>query len=249
MCTTIGYLDPASEWPVLIMSTRDEVDNRPTTQPGFHWQSSGLFGCKDELAGGSWLLLNTSKSRISIILNRQEIASTQHSFRSRGQYLLDRASLNTVNATHLVKYQPFNMLALDLSNQSWTKWDGSKESTTCVGEGLFMINSKDLNQGDSNPRIQRWFPIFEKNNFPSGSVTQHAEGFWEPWTEMLDAKYSTYNHIDSLNVLGFNHLPNYRTVNCTFVAIRSSGQIRYDYLDIKKGGSPNKWHSHLFGKT
>src|SRR5260370_40538138 len=68
MCTAVLSIEPGK--PVLLAGVRDELTDRPWEPPGAHWPAyPDLTGGRDLQAGGTWLAVMPSQSRVSCVLN------------------------------------------------------------------------------------------------------------------------------------------------------------------------------------
>jgi Transport and Golgi organisation 2 len=81
MCTAVLSIEPGKR--VLLAGVRDELTDRPWEPPGTHWSAyPDLIGGRDLQAGGTWLAVMPSQSRVSCVLNGVGVtapAATRHS--------------------------------------------------------------------------------------------------------------------------------------------------------------------------
>jgi hypothetical protein len=84
MCTAVLSIEPGK--PVLLAGVRDELTDRPWEPPGAHWPAyPGLTGGRDLQAGGTWLAVMPSRSRVSCVLNGVGVMAPAATRRSRGE--------------------------------------------------------------------------------------------------------------------------------------------------------------------
>jgi hypothetical protein len=83
MCTAVLSIEPGKR--VLLVGVRDELTDRPWEPPGAHWSAyPDLIGGRDLQAGGTWLAVMPSQSRVSCVLNGVGVTAPAATRRSRG---------------------------------------------------------------------------------------------------------------------------------------------------------------------
>lgn len=83
MCTAVLSIEPGKS--VLLAGVRDELTDRPWEPPGAHWPAyPDLIGGRDLQAGGTWLAVMPSQSRVSCVLNGVGVMAPAATRRSRG---------------------------------------------------------------------------------------------------------------------------------------------------------------------
>src|SRR5215470_8103704 len=83
MCTVVVSIEPGE--PVLLAGVRDELTDRPWEPPKAHWSAyPDLIGGRDLQAGGTWLAVMPSRSRVSCVLNGVGVTAPAATRRSRG---------------------------------------------------------------------------------------------------------------------------------------------------------------------
>src|SRR5258708_21533986 len=84
MCTAVLSIEPGK--PVLLAGVRDELTDRPWEPPGAHWPAyPDLTGGRDLQAGGTWLAVIPSQSRVSCVLNGVGMMAPAATRRSPGR--------------------------------------------------------------------------------------------------------------------------------------------------------------------
>lgn len=71
-------------WPLIVVANRDELHARPSRALGPWPESPGVFGGRDEQAGGAWLLYSTL-GRFAAVTNVRDGAAPVAGERSRGE--------------------------------------------------------------------------------------------------------------------------------------------------------------------
>lgn len=193
MCTVTLLRRPDSPWPLLIAANRDEMRDRSWLPPARHWADRpDVIGGIDTLAGGSWLAMN-DHGVVATILNRHGTLGPQPGKRTRGELVLD--ALDHADASEAASmladldgraYRPFNMVIADNRDAYWLRHSGREDGRLQVSplaEGLFMLTAFDMNDRQSDPRIDRYLPAFTDLPAPDGPTI--SADLWTPWEQML----------------------------------------------------------------
>jgi uncharacterized protein with NRDE domain len=165
VCTLAIYVRALSEYPVVVAANRDEFYARPTSLPGVLDDATGIFGGRDDVAGGTWLGVNRH-GLVAAILNRRTSEPADPARRSRGQLCLDMlhadsaiAARGRLDRERAVAYNPFNLLVAD-SRHAWIANNhGPEIAVTNLGDGLHLITNLDLND-PTCPRIAASYQLF-----------------------------------------------------------------------------------------
>ena len=158
MCTLAIYVRALAGFPLVVAANRDEFLARPTSPPTLLDETHGIFGGRDDVAGGTWLAVNRS-GMVAALLNRRTSDAPDPSRRSRGQLCLSmlRATSAAEAAALLEReraddYNPFNLLVADRS-QGWIATNHRAEiATRALENGLHLVTNLDLND-PTCPRI------------------------------------------------------------------------------------------------
>ncbi|TWI12612.1 NRDE family protein [Aerolutibacter ruishenii] len=70
-------------YPLALIANRDEAHARPTSAAGTHADLPGVFGGRDQLQGGSWLMVS-SQGRLAAVTNVRQGLAVETAPRSRG---------------------------------------------------------------------------------------------------------------------------------------------------------------------
>jgi uncharacterized protein with NRDE domain len=165
VCTLAIYVRAFAAYPVVVAANRDEFYSRPTSSPGVLDSSSGIFGGRDDVAGGTWLGVNRH-GLVAALLNRRTSEPPDPARRSRGQLCLDMLRSESASAARVVlnresarAYNPFNLLVAD-SRDAWIANNhGLEIAITELGTGLHLITNLDLND-PTCPRIAASYQLF-----------------------------------------------------------------------------------------
>ncbi len=115
MCIVAVAWQLFDDLPLVLLSNRDEFFHRPTL-PLYHWQNSPILAGQDQLAGGTWLGINTVNGRWAVILNYREVRQKKPVFStSRGQLvqqflLSEKQPVDFARNIKLKEYDGFNMI-------------------------------------------------------------------------------------------------------------------------------------------
>ncbi|MEA4837773.1 MAG: NRDE family protein [Rhodospirillaceae bacterium] len=186
MCTVVILRRPEHDWPILIGANRDEMIDRPWRPPGRHWPDRpNLVAGLDVLAGGSWMGVN-DEGVAAMLLNRVGTLGPLAGKRSRGELVLEALdhadaidAVRALSALEVTAYRPFNLMVADNRDAFWLRSDGESLRIHPLGEGLFMISARELNDPDDS-RIQHYLPLFEKAPIPEPDLDD-----WRGWRALL----------------------------------------------------------------
>jgi uncharacterized protein with NRDE domain len=183
VCTLAIYVRALSGFPVVVAANRDELYARPTSSPGVLDAAAGIFGGRDDVAGGTWLGVNRH-GLVAAILNRRTSEPADPARRSRGQLCLDMLHADSAIAARAmldreraVAYNPFNLLVAD-SRDAWIANNhGPEIAVTNLGPGLHLITNLDLND-PTCPRIAASYQLFAEllaKDAPSAAGTEFCD--------------------------------------------------------------------------
>lgn len=234
MCTVILQIPDAAGAPVRMLAVRDEDPARAWDPLGAWWPEThpGVVGVRDARAGGAWLAADRAAGRVSVILNRAEVAGATG---SRGAVVLDavagRAPLDAP-PTH-----GFNLVDVDASGARVTSWDGLSLRTVTLPPGVHMVAHDDVDD-TSTPRIARWLPEFGASVGDSAADEDTGPGF-ERWLALLE-RSATLDATDDQAIVRDNRPHGYPTLSLLVCAASVSAEnvdIVYGELD-----EPGHWN-------
>ena len=186
MCTLFFRHRPGDEYPLAILSNRDEQYGRPSK--GWDWRGSGpdWFAPIDLEAGGTWIGL----SRHGVVAALTNIFPSWEGkqFRSRGALVTDMMSLERAAdarggvadtfSTH--SYNKFNLLVADSRAAFVFSWAGGDLETFDLRPGVYEVNNiafggvEKPNPGISN---ERWLEREESRLTEHPMVCRHGDGY------------------------------------------------------------------------
>ncbi len=165
MCTLAIYVRTFPEFPAVVAANRDEFLSRPTSPPLVLDRENGIFGGRDDVAGGTWLAVNR-RGVVAAVLNRRTGEPTDPKRESRGQLCLAmlrepsaEAARAAIAAHAPQRYNAFNLLVAD-SRRAWIATNhGEAMTVTDLDPGLHLITNLDLND-PTCPRIASSYQLF-----------------------------------------------------------------------------------------
>lgn len=127
MCLIVFAWRADPRWPLVLVANRDEFHARPAAPAACLADAPDVFGGRDLLAGGSWLLVS-QRRRLAAITNVRVGLAAEAAPRSRGELVrefvagdMDAAGFAATFAPRAQAYGRFNLLL----------WDG--QAMRCVG--------------------------------------------------------------------------------------------------------------------
>ena len=235
MCLISLNWNPEHHYPLILLSNRDELYQRPTRQTDFWPDHSHIFGGQDLLAGGGWLAVST-RGRLAALTNYREPASVKP--KSRGElvrrFLTDQSDAETYIQTVLAEqhlYAGFNLLIADHSglwyctNRAGTDERSSSEKLT---PGLYGLSNHLLDT--PWPKVQRLNEGLAKAIANNSLTPQHA------FSLLGDRQQPAPEHIpktaidpqrERLLAPCFIRLPDYGTRNCAMLMFERDGTLHW----------------------
>jgi len=165
VCTLAIYVRAFTEFPLVVAANRDEFLARPTSSPLLIDDRHGIFGGRDDVAGGTWLAVNRA-GVVAALLNRRTADPIDPSRRSRGQLCMSMLQAESAaGAAALLleeraeRYNPFNLLVADRDG-GWIATNHQSEITTrSLEPGLHLVTNLDVDD-PTCPRIAASYQRF-----------------------------------------------------------------------------------------
>lgn len=165
VCTLAIYVRAFRGFPLIVAANRDEFLARPASAPSLLDPTAGVFGGRDEIAGGTWLGVNR-RGVTAALLNRRSAQPPNPALRSRGQLCLAMLRSPSAAAAKLAIHEelrharnPFNLLVAD-PVEAWVATNHGPEVTlTDLAPGLHLVTNLDLDD-PTCPRIARSYQLF-----------------------------------------------------------------------------------------
>jgi uncharacterized protein with NRDE domain len=186
MCTLFFRHRPDDEYPLAILSNRDEQYARPSG--GWEWRGSGRewFAPIDLEAGGTWIGLN--RHAVVAALTNIFPGRTDEGFRSRGALVTDMlhlgraadgpAAMASTMSQHA--YNNFNLLVADPISAFVFSWAGAELETFDLQTGVYQVNNipfDGLRRPDSEAPNRIWIEEEEKSLTEHPLVCRHGDGY------------------------------------------------------------------------
>lgn len=151
MCLAVLALDESRQFPLVVVSNRDEFHDRPTRP--LSWWSPGpglpdVLSGLDERAGGSWMGL-THAGRFALVTNVRQPGPVDPQAPSRGRIVCDwlrgdMAMQRFWPRVALSGHMPFNLIAADFQ-QGACYWVSSQDPCARrLHRGLFGLSNAGL---------------------------------------------------------------------------------------------------------
>ena len=186
MCTLFFRHKPDDEYPLAVLSNRDEAYDRPSGD--WDWRGPGRdwFAPVDLEAGGTWIGLNRRgvvAALTNIFPGREDMG-----FRSRGALVTDLLQLErTANAPAVMarffsnhSYNNFNLLVADPVTAFIFSWAGEELETFDLRPGVYQVNNilfdgiEQPSPGDPN---ERWLEREAGRLTEHPMVCRHGDGY------------------------------------------------------------------------
>jgi uncharacterized protein with NRDE domain len=186
MCTLFFRHRPDDEYPLAILSNRDEQYGRPSE--GWNWRGSGpdWFAPIDLEAGGTWIGIN----RHGVVAALTNIFPSWQGteFRSRGALVTDMLQLErAVDAPKAIactssdhSYNKFNLLVADSLKAFVFSWAGDRVVTLDLGPGVYEVNNLAFDGIEkSNPGVtnERWLEREQDRLTQHPLICRHGDGY------------------------------------------------------------------------
>ena len=225
MCTVVLLRRPEHAWPVILGANRDEMLDRPWTEPGRHWSDrADVVAGRDDLAGGTWMGLNDA-GVVVCILNRHGSLGPAPGKRSRGELVLEALdhadaaeASNALANINPNAYRPFNMIIADNTTAWWLTLTAEATSTVQnvsvnpIPKGLSVFTAFDRND-TTDRRIKTYLPRFEAADPPDPDTDD-----WTAWKSLLG---SGETEGEAYNAMSFRLGSGFGTSSSSLLALPS----------------------------
>ncbi len=154
MCFVLAIYQVVPSWPLIVAANRDEQRSRLSSPPRRWTVDPPLWAGRDEVAGGTWLGVN-SAGLLAAVTNRRDGGAADRSLPSRGQLCLSALQRSTPSAAQAFvegelatrRYNPFNLLCASVHEGWVTTWRGDQQALT---SGVHVLT----NHGDLDDATQ-----------------------------------------------------------------------------------------------
>lgn len=195
MCTLVIASSVLPSLPVVVVANRDERLDRPASGPQIWPADDGgehFLAPRDELAGGSWLGVNTAGVFVGIT-NRYLVARDD-ARRSRGELVTRALRLPSARAIHAAMrqldpadYNGFHLVYADGRDVLATASDGNALAQLTLGHGVQVITERSFGAGDDHPRVRRVERAWERCLVDERARTSLPEALTDLLVEHDDA--------------------------------------------------------------
>ena len=155
MCLIAVAWQVHPDYPLVMVSNRDEFLQRPTAKAD-HWEDHpNVFGGRDLSAGGTWLGLASPRSetgalgRMAAVTNVRNPAAQQDGLRSRGDLVKEFLTGDNTVADHLDsvrqqqrEFNGFNLLVCDGDQLGF--YSNGSDHLEILSPGIYGISNADL---------------------------------------------------------------------------------------------------------
>lgn len=163
MCLLLVSIDVVAARPLLMLGNRDEFHARASAAAAAWPDTPGVFGGRDQEAGGSWLAVHEN-GRMAAVTNIR-LLNVQRGARSRGDLVREFVAGSACAADyvaglqrHMADYAPFNLVVADRT-EAWCL-----ESPTARAQrlraGVHLVSNGPLDA--PWPKMQRLRTLFEQ---------------------------------------------------------------------------------------
>ncbi|MCW2922366.1 MAG: hypothetical protein JWL76_2240 [Thermoleophilia bacterium] len=255
MCTVLVRLDPDGAWPVLVAFVRDEDRDRPTSPPGAWWPQHPTFlGGRDELAGGTWLAVDTaSPPALTLLTDQFDPAATMPDptlSPTRGTLpllALDRGvhfDLEADAPGDVHAYQSFHLVSVTPDAGGWHVqrwgWDGTALDHEELAPGDHVVASRAVTLTGERERRQRLLDALSRLDAVDPDPALPTDAAWGAWLDLLDGRDVAPDDLDQLTVCSVRQRPGFGTVGASLVGFSADGRIRYD-VNRTASIDPTEW--------
>lgn len=238
MCLVVLGLGVHPRFPLVVLSNRDEVYDRPT-EPAHAWQDAPIFGGKDLEKGGTWLGIATGTPSLSFALvTNVRAPSARKIGRSRGE-LVRRALTEDATAIDRSMYPAFNLLYGDRDTVFST--DESGAAPRALSPGIHGLSNARVDvPWPKVTRLERALEVLlhtTKDAFDvEGALTALRDDVRAPLSDLPDTGVgSALEHALSAPFLA---LPGYGTRASSVLLYADDNSVRFVEQCYGPSGTP-----------
>lgn len=198
---------------LVLMGNRDEFHVRPSAAAHAYADSPGVYGGRDEQAGGGWLLVHEHGRLVTVTNIRQ--GSPELGKRSRGhlvQELIRDPSPSTALLAHpdeaLQAYGRFNLLAFDAEGLSYAR-NFPEVHRSALNPGVYGLSNAALDTpwpkvASARAALSAWLQRGDRDPYALLPALQNPERFPDDllpdtgvgleWERMLSAAFIRGEH-------------------------------------------------------
>jgi uncharacterized protein with NRDE domain len=186
MCTLLMRLNPGDEYPLALLSNRDEAYDRPSG--GWEWRGEErrIFAPIDIQAGGSWIGFNDRG--VTAALTNIFPGSEGGGFCSRGALVMDMLQLDKAqDASKAVErilseelHNHFNLLVADAGVAYLYSWADGQLDAFDLLPGVYQMNNvpyRGSDMVDNAINNQQWLEKASWRLTKHPDICRHGEGY------------------------------------------------------------------------
>ncbi|MFC1618514.1 NRDE family protein [Candidatus Neomarinimicrobiota bacterium] len=179
-------LNPGDEYPVVILSNRDEAYDRPSGDWDWRGEQGRIFAPTDLQAGGTWIGFNDRG--VAAALTNIFPSGESGEFRSRGALVMSMLQLDRATETSKAmeqmlgegSYNHFNLLVADARSAYLYSWADEQLDAFELLPGVYQVNNVPYRGSDmANPGIdnEQWLAKESWRLTKHPDVCRHGEGY------------------------------------------------------------------------
>jgi uncharacterized protein with NRDE domain len=179
-------LHPRDEYPVAILSNRDEAYDRPSEGWDWRGEKGRIFAPIDRQAGGSWIGFN-DRGVVAALTNIFP-SNEGEEFRSRGALVMDMLQLEKAqDAFKAIErilseapHNQFNLLVADARSAHLFSWAEDQLDAFDLLPGAYQVNNVPYRGSDmANPGIdnEQWLSKESWRLTKHPDICRHGEGY------------------------------------------------------------------------
>lgn len=188
MCLSVIAIEPDSEWPVRLLSFREEFLARAWDPPAMWWDTHPeVVGGRDREAGGTWLAAAPRQRRAAAIHTSFVARVPPETRRTRGEITVAAAAGRPLADRDLGVYDDFTLLVLDDGGATWHSYRDGELRTQAIGAGIHLGSVAGLGPDTPRPRHKHWTDRIAAHGLPKLDGTGSPASDWPAWLERVGA--------------------------------------------------------------
>src|SRR5688500_2947451 len=160
MCLTIVVTGLDEQWPVRVLSFREEFLERAFDPAGAWWPAyPDVIGGRDAQAGGTWFAVSPTAGRVVAIHTSFTPRVDASVRRTRGELAVEAAASDEWRRRDLAPYDDFTMLTIAGPVIEWHSYRGDGLKTEAIGAGVHLGSVAGLGPDVRRPRQRHWTDV------------------------------------------------------------------------------------------
>jgi hypothetical protein len=230
MCLSVLAIEPGGEWPVRLLSFREEFLER-SWEPAAPWweQHPEVVAGRDQQAGGTWLAVAPARRRVAAIHTSFTARVPAERRRTRGEIPIAAAAAARWD-DRLSCYDDFTLLVVDDTGATWHGYRDGVLASQSIGPGIHLGSVAGLGPTTDRPRQRHWTEVIAREGLPKLDEAGSPATGWQRWLERTGA--AAMAPTDELALL-IRRQPRDRvfgTSSVSFVAFPPTGRATFHVL-------------------